>query len=412
MFNKIIKTLILITILSLSFTSTLANNDLESSDVTTSNISLNSEYIDIVSSITNTQVSDNVINIYQFYSETCPHCEKEYEYLLELENKYGSSINLIRYEVTKNIANGYYLQEVGSLLEIEGGVQYVPFLVIGDQYISGYSSDTTTGIDIDNVIDFYMGSADLVRTYNLPIIGVVEAKSASLGLIAVVLGIVDGFNPCAMWVLLFLINMLLGTKDRKKMFILGFTFLFTSGFVYFLSMLGINFLLSFTQVVYIRILIGLFAIIFGITNMYNYHKEKKNDDGCTVIDTKKRKNMFKRINEAIQEPHIIVAVLGIIVLAAGVNMVELACSLGFPAIFAELLAINEITGILRIIYLVVYVIFYMIDDMIIFTIAMKTLSATGISTKYTKYSHLIGGALMLIMGLLLIFRPEIVMFNF
>jgi cytochrome c biogenesis protein CcdA/glutaredoxin len=402
----------LIALVSFSFTTTLANSELKSSNVTTSNISLNSEYIDIVSLVTQEELKDNVINIYQFYSSSCPHCEKEYEFILELEKKYGSSINLIRYEVSKNVANGYYLQEIGNSLEIEGGVQYVPFLVIGDQYVSGYSSDTTTGTEIENVINYYMGTADLARTYNLPFLGEIEAKTASIGFIAVVLGIVDGFNPCAMWVLLFLINMLLGTKDRKKMFILGFTFLFTSGFVYFLSMLGMNFILSFTQVVYIRIIIGLFAVIFGLINMYNYHKEKKKDDGCTVIDSKKRKGMFKRINESIKEPHILIAMFGIVILAAGVNIVELACSLGFPAIFAELLAINEITGSLRILYLVVYVIFYMIDDMIIFTIAMKTLSATGISTKYTKYSHLIGGSMMLIIGLLLIFRPELVMFNF
>jgi cytochrome c biogenesis protein CcdA/glutaredoxin len=411
MINKLIKVLLLIAFVSFSFTTTLANNEFQSSNVTSSNISLNSEYIDIVSLVTQAELKDNVINIYQFYSNTCPHCEKEYEFILELEKKYGSSINLIRYEVTKNVANGFYLQEVGKSLGIDS-ISSVPFLVIGDQYISGYSSDTTTGKEIDNVIDYYMGNADLARTYNLPLLGEIEAKTASIGFIAVVLGIVDGFNPCAMWVLLFLINMLLGTKDRKKMFILGFTFLFTSGFVYFLSMLGMNFILSFTQVVYIRIIIGLFAVIFGIINMYNYQKEKKKDDGCTVIDSKKRKSMFKRINESIKEPHILIAMAGIIILAAGVNLVELACSLGFPAIFAELLAINEITGSLRILYLVVYVIFYMIDDMIIFTIAMKTLSATGISTKYTKYSHLIGGTMMLIIGLLLIFRPELVMFNF
>lgn len=84
----------------------------------------------------------------------------------------------------------------------------------------------------------------------------------------------------------------------------------------------------------------------------------------------------------------------------------------FPATFAEILAINEITGISRILYLLVYTLFYMLDDMIVFVIAVCTLSIATASSKYGKYSSLIGGIIMLIMGLLLIFKPEWIMFNF
>jgi putative Mn2+ efflux pump MntP len=43
---------------------------------------------------------------------------------------------------------------------------------------------------------------------------------------------------------------------------------------------------------------------------------------------------------------------------------------------------------------------------------MKTLEVSGVTTKYNKYSHLFGGILMIIIGLLLIFKPQWIMFNF
>ena len=54
----------------------------------------------------------------------------------------------------------------------------------------------------------------------------------------------------------------------------------------------------------------------------------------------------------------------------------------------------------------------MLDDIIVFMIAVITLKVTGISNKYQKYSHLIGGILMLIIGILMIVKPEWLMFNF
>ena len=104
-------------------------------------------------------------------------------------------------------------------------------------------------------------------------------------------------------------------------------------------------------------------------------------------------------------------VLGTIILASSVNLIELACSLGFPTIFLELLTINEITGIGKILNLLIYILFYLLDDLIVFLIALITLKTTGISTKYNKLVNLIGGILMITLGLLLIIKPELVMFN-
>ena len=103
--------------------------------------------------------------------------------------------------------------------------------------------------------------------------------------------------------------------------------------------------------------------------------------------------------------------MGIILLAASVNLVELACSAGFPTIFIEILNINELTQIQNLLYILLYILFFLIDDIVVFVIAMTTLKITGISTKYNRLSHLVGGILMILIGLLLIFKPEILMFQ-
>ena len=93
-------------------------------------------------------------------------------------------------------------------------------------------------------------------------------------------------------------------------------------------------------------------------------------------------------------------------------MLELMCSAGFPAIFTQILALNNLPTVAYYLYILIYIFFFMLDDMIVFFIAMKTLEVTGISTKYVKYSHLLGGLLMVIIGLLLILKPQYLMFSF
>ena len=102
----------------------------------------------------------------------------------------------------------------------------------------------------------------------------------------------------------------------------------------------------------------------------------------------------------------------IFILAATVNLIELLCSLGLPVVFIEILNYNNVTGIRSTLYLILYILFFLLDDIIIFLIAMKTLKVAAISNKYTKYSHLIGGLIMILIGLLMLLKPAWLMFNF
>ncbi len=375
-------------------------------------------------------------NIYLFYGDGCPHCKAEEEFLNEYISK-NNDIKLYSYEVWYSEENQNVFKEVQKI--IERNATGVPYLVVGESAISGYSE----GYSEENIINtikyykehkfedkvgIYLGiiskSEDIPseisntskyenETFNIPLMGTKQAKEVSLGLSAIIIGLVDGFNPCAMWILIFLISMLIGMKNKKRMWILGITFLVSSALVYFLFMLSwLNLAEFLNSVVYIRAGISLIAIIFGTCNVLRFISTIGKDDGCEVVNSKNRKKIILKIQKIVKEKTFFLAIIGIIVLAASVNIIELLCSLGLPVMYTEILAINEVSSVSKILYTLLYILFFLLDDLIVFIIAMKTLEIKAISNKYGKYSHLIGGIIMLIIGTLMLFKPELLMFNF
>ena len=73
---------------------------------------------------------------------------------------------------------------------------------------------------------------------------------------------------------------------------------------------------------------------------------------------------------------------------------------------------NSVSSLAKFWYVMLYILFFLIDDLVVFFIAMITMKVTGITTKYNKYSHLLGGLVMLIIGILLLVKPEWLMFQF
>ncbi len=375
--------------------------------IPTSTLALSKDYNDYVGKYYNIK-NDEKVNIYLFYSKICPHCQKEEKYFETLKEKYQDKINIYTYEVTENKTNNEIMKSLKK--ELKENSQGVPFTIIGSKTFLGY--DESLNERIENTIESYLDeNTKTDNTYTIPIIGKIEAKNASIILIAIILGFIDGFNPCAMWILLLLINMCISIKDKKKMLIVCLTFIITSGIIYFLSMLGIGFILDLTTISYIRNIIAILAIILGIYNLYTYLKTRK-QTGCHVVKKEKRKTIITKINNILNNKNTLLMFGGTIILATSVSLVEMACSLGFPTIFLELLSINNIHSFLKVTYLLIYILFYLIDDIIVLFLSIKAFETKGISTKYNKYVHLIGGLIMILMGVLLIFKPEWIMFNF
>ena len=369
---------------------------------------LSDTYHDRIHDIVDEKVEDDKINIYLFRGEGCPHCADEEEWLKTIKEEYKGKVNIYDYEVWYSKDNSKLLDEVKE--ELNSKSTGIPFTIIGDEYFTGFSEVTKS--KMENTIKDYIGEDVNKNNMKLPILGEVNAKEVSLPLVAIILGFIDGFNPCAMWILLFLINMLFREENKKKAWVLGFTFLLVSGLVYFLSMLGINLVLSIVAIKWIKILLAIFILVAGILNFRKYLKTRKEEAGCTVVDSKKRKKISSKMKDIMSEKSFVLSLLGIIVLAASVNLIELACSLGFPVIFSEILALNSVSGVARILYLLLYIFFYMIDDILVFTISMVTLSATGITNKYNKLCTLVSAIIMILMGILLLFKPDWLMLNF
>lgn len=394
------------------------------------------------------------VNVYLFYGDGCPHCSALEEYL---DKKYSNDkdVKVYKYEVWNDVTN----QELWKKVEDVTGEEAkgVPYFVIGKEVMQGYSAGDVWEKKVDKAIeeakkinyndnvgitlgvvegkitkdddisksnydpdkkeadisDYYNNDSDTNADteLNIPLIGTISLKDMSIPVIAILIGLVDGFNPCAMWVLIFLITMLFDYPSRKKMWILGCTFLFTSAFIYFLFMISfLKVAMFINSINVLKLLIAVFALVFGGFNIYRYFKTK--DVGCDVVDKNKRRRIINRIKNILSSKSFAFAIGGIILLAISVNLIELLCSMGLPVMFTEILAYNNITGVKNILYIILYIIFFLIDDLIVFFIAMKTLKITAISNKYSKYSHLVGGLIMIAIGLLMILKPEWLMFNF
>lgn len=397
----------------------------------------------LIFSSTKANAETKSITVKLFWAEGCPHCAHEKEFLngYVLQNP---DVVVETYEITKNQANMQLLVKTGQ--ELKADISGVPFTVIGKDYVSGFAEgqtdkeiielieknrpktlpvapdnegvkETTTddNSDKDGVVSQEQtadtqGNFAPNQVIHLPLLGEINSREYSLPALSIIIGFIDGFNPCAMWTLLFLISILLGMKDRKRMWILGSAFIVSSALVYFLFMSAwLNLFLFIGFVAVVRIIIGLVAVGGGVFNVRDYFVNK--EAGCKVTKSKKQQKIFDKIQSILHEKSFIMALFGIILLAFAVNLVELICSAGLPAVYTQILSLSDLAKWQYYFYILLYVLFFMLDDLFVFIVAMATLKLTGITTKYSRMSKLIGGSILLIIGIILILKPEWLMFG-
>lgn len=359
-----------------------------------------------------------------FHSKTCPHCKDEIAFIDSvLKPKYSEKVNFEMYELSieKNVNLLFqYAEKYGAR------VQGVPITFVDGRVIYGFRSNQTTGDDLIKVIDKAIKTRqkqnNSVETtevetngtkINVPGLGEIDPRKFSLPILTMVVGLLDGFNPCAMWVLLFLISLLLGMEDRRRMLLLGGIFIFVSGIVYFLFMAAwLNFIMFVGAIFAVRVLIGVVAVGVGGKNLRDYWKNRKAEGVvCEVSNKDGTRKIFDKIKEIVYRRSLLWSIIGILILGFSVNLVELACSAGFPAVYTQVLSMANLDLWKKYLYMAGYIFFYMLDDMIVFTIAMLTLKQKVFGTRYAKYTNLIAGLLILILGLLLIFKPNWIMFS-
>lgn len=375
--------------------------------------------------------ADLPLKMHLFWQQGCPYCEGAKEDLGALAAR-APRVHLVLHELAKD-ANTEQLYE--AVLTHFGYRQAaVPLVVIGDRSFLGYfegghsakqyedavtrclstvcrdalvdlaeaTSRSRTGIQpVDPSPPTYL----IPTSIEVPFLGPVQLAKLSLPVLTVVLAAIDGFNPCAMWVLVFLIGLLLGMENEKRMWILGGAFLGATGMMYFAVMTAwLNVFLFIGAVVWVRTMISLLAIGGGLYFLKEYWA--KPEAVCHVTNPGRRQKIMAAFRGAVQENRLLLSVIGVMTLAVLVNVIELLCSAGIPAVFTQILAMNELPVAINYLYVGVYVAVFMLDDILIFATAMLALRVSGLTGTYARYSHLIGGVVLLSIGAIMLLRPE------
>jgi hypothetical protein len=250
------------------------------------------------------------------------------------------------------------------------------------------TSTTSSGEDA-NIIEITIFGIDF---------GNIDISKLSLPALTVIIGLLDGFNPCAMFILCFLLVFLIGTKSRKKVFIIGGIFLFISGFVYFLFITAwFNFFTIFRYVPVLKLIVGSLVIIAGLINIKDYFYFQK---GISFTLPKSWKpKVMDRMRKMASLPSLPAMVLGVITIAFVVNIVELMCTIGFPMIYTQILATHSLPQTTYYLYILIYCIMYMIDDFLLFSVAVATLDCIEMTQKRVRMMKLISGTLMVLLAI-------------
>ena len=246
-------------------------------------------------------------------------------------------------------------------------------------------------------------------TVEVPWAGRVSVERLGLPAFTLLLGLIDGFNPCAMWVLLFLLSLLIHLKDRRKMFVVGGTFVLTSGLVYFLFMaawLNVFLLVGLSRLT--QVLLGLAALGIGLLNVKDFLAFHR---GPTLsIPERAKPGLYARTRRLLEEKPLLSAMGGVVVLALLVNLVELACTAGLPAVYTQVLAMRRLPGWQYYAYLALYNVAYILDDSVMLLVAVVTLSQRKLQERAGRWLKLLSGGVMLTLGLLLLVWPRALLF--
>lgn len=369
--------------------------------------------------------AENKVYVYLFYGEGCPHCAAERSLLEQLQQKYPE-VEIRSFEIYGCTENSNMYTE---MCKAYGTRPYgVPTTFIGDEYVIGYINDDITGKEIEEKIKHCVqfgcvNPEEKLKTYEeggkecvqseivtLPLFGDIDVSKMGLLAFSAMIGLLDGFNACAMWVLCFLLSLLIYSGSRKRVFLIGGIFIFISGLVYFFFMAAwMNLFLFVGYLPVARLIIGGMGIIFGIINIKDFFLFGK---GVSLVISKSAKpGIFRKIRKLVKPAAMPATLFGVATLAVGVNVVELLCTAGFPMIFTGVLTAHKLSVLTYYFYMFVYILFYMLDDLAIFTVVVITMSSKRFTEKYGKISKLISGIIILILGILLVFKPKLLMFG-
>jgi hypothetical protein len=284
----------------------------------------------------------------------------------------------------------------------------VPAFLIGTELIVGFLSDDTTGAEIRARLNQNAQSAappPAVESIRTTWFGELQVRNLGLPLFTIVIGLLDGFNPCAMWVLLFLLSLLVNLRDRRKMALIAGTFVAVSGLVYFAFMaawLTMFLLIGLSRAVQIGL--GGTALLVGAVNVKDFFALHR---GISLsIPESAKPGLYARIRRILQADNLAGALTGIVILAGLVNLIELLCTAGFPALYTQILTLQQLPTWEYYGYLGLYNLAYIFDDSLMVTIAVATLSRRKLQERAGRWLKLTSGLVMAGLGAVLLLQPK------
>ena len=383
------------------------------------------------------------VKIEYFGRKDCKNCANLEKFLKELSTK-RNDFEYVEHKIDESKEEKAFFDETASKLKLVKGT---PIIYIDGHIIQGFNTADTTGKEIESLINSgkikdkiltlkeYVESgqtgnvssngavctgdtvcevpgltkgAENQVLVNIPIINkTVDLTNYSLLTMSIILGTIDGFNPCAMWVLVLFLTALIAVGNKVKMFRVAGLFILAEAVMYFFILNAWIYAWDFVGLdKWVTPLVGIVGIIGGIFFIRNYLK-KGDTLECEVTDFEQRAKISKKIKDIANKPFTLLTALAIIGLALSVNVIEFACSVGIPQTYTKILQINEVPFWTRQFYTFIYIIGYMIDDIIVFGFALMSVNKLQLTTKYSKWVNLFGGILMIILGLIMLIKPSL-----
>lgn len=361
------------------------------------------------------QGSRTSVKLYFFWGNGCPHCEKEKEFLSELRGRYAGLV-VESYEVWQNRTNAGFFGQMTARAGIKSSG--VPVTFIGNKVFVGFSERERTAISAAVNACFLQPCIDPIewldrplvqdeqKSMDLPLIGTVDPALVSLPMITVVLGGLDSFNPCAFFVLFFLLSLLVHARSRPRMLLIGGTFVFFSGCLYFLFMAAwLNLFLLAGTLRTITIAAGSVALVVSFINIKDFFLFGKGISLSIPENAKPR--LYERMRRLVTSASLVSVLAGTVVLAVAANTYELLCTAGFPMVFTRILTLHRLPAPTYYLYLVLYNVVYVIPLAAIVIMFTVTLGARKLTTWEGRKLKLVSGIMMLLLGLALLVRPAI-----
>lgn len=243
-------------------------------------------------------------------------------------------------------------------------------------------------------------------TIEVPFLGELSQSRLGMPAFTFLIGLVDGFNPCAMWVLLFLLSLLVNLKSRAKIIAVAGTFVLISGLAYLAFMAAwLNVFLLIGYLPTVQFLLGVFAVLIGLIHIKDFFAFKK---GISLsIPEWAKPGLYARVRRIVNAENLTGAIIGASILAVLVNIIELLCTAGLPALYTEVLTMQNYPAWKSYAYLCLYIFAYMLDDAIMVTIVVVTLGRHKLQETQGRYLKLFSGVVILLLGLVLMIKPSL-----